>query len=312
MLQQTRVDTVIPYYERFMKQFPTLEDLANATDEQVVKAWEGLGYYSRARNLHSAVKEVVEKYAGKVPDQPETILQLKGVGSYTTGAILSIAYNKKVPAVDGNVMRVFSRLFAIKEDIASATTRKKMEYLADSLIPDQAPGDFNQALMELGALVCTPVSPQCLFCPVQSVCHASHQGIQGELPYKKKAKPPLKVPVLFGWITSDSKVLLEKRPNKGLLRGMWALPTWEDVIESKALDTMQKIVIENNWLVKNINIKGNLEHIFSHRHWKISLVTVELIEQGLEPSSNLKWISLDDIEKIALPNVYRKALKMLV
>ncbi|SFI58832.1 A/G-specific adenine glycosylase [Thermoflavimicrobium dichotomicum] len=311
MLQQTRVDTVIPYYERFMKQFPTIFDLAQATDEQVVKAWEGLGYYSRARNLHAAAKEVVGKYGGRVPDDLITISSLKGVGPYTAGAILSIAYNKKVPAVDGNVMRVFSRLFALTDDIASISTRKKMEKIAEHLIPDDAPGDFNQALMELGAMICTPTSPQCLFCPVQSVCNAYHQGIQEELPRKKKAKPPQEVPVVVAWITCDEYCVVEKRENHGLLRGMWSLPTWEEITEEDAVESLQNICAEKQLSIKDIRIVGKLEHIFSHRHWKITIVAIHLEKKQDQLLSRWKWINIDELEQIALPNVYRKALDLL-
>ena len=165
MLQQTRVETVIPYYERFIEQFPTLDRLAEADEETVLKAWEGLGYYSRARNLHQAVREVKEKYGGAVPDTEEEISKLKGVGSYTAGAILSIAYGKPVPAVDGNVMRVLSRILLIEDDITKARTKQLFEQIARKLIPEHDPSSFNQALMELGALVCTPQSPGCLLCP---------------------------------------------------------------------------------------------------------------------------------------------------
>lgn len=185
MLQQTKVDTVIPYYERFMSLFPTLDALADAEEETVLKAWEGLGYYSRARNLHQAVKEVKETYNSKVPDTEE-IHNLRGVGPYTAGAILSIAYGIPAPAVDGNVMRVLSRIFLIEDDIGKATTRKKFEALVNQIISTDKPSDFNQALMELGALICTPRSPSCLLCPVQSHCTGREAGIHESLPVKMK------------------------------------------------------------------------------------------------------------------------------
>jgi A/G-specific adenine glycosylase len=311
MLQQTRVDTVIPYYERFMKQFPTLQDLAQAPEEQVLKAWEGLGYYSRARNLHTAVKEVAEKYNGKVPDEPKEISKLKGIGPYTAGAILSIAYKRKLPAVDGNVMRVFSRLFALKDDIAKVTTRKKMEAIADKIIPEDSPGDFNQALMELGATICTPVGPQCLFCPVQTVCNAYKQGIQEELPYKKRAKPPLQMPVLFLWVTCGTQFLIEKRAEQGLLQGMWALPTLENVAEDQVDPYLQQICKEWGFIIRDMKRIGNLEHIFSHRHWKITLITIDLQEKPETLLSNWKWIHQDQIKEFAFPTAYRKAIDML-
>lgn len=312
MLQQTRVDTVIPYYERFMELFPTLQDLAKATDDQVVKAWEGLGYYSRARNLHAAVKEVVAKYGGRVPSEPETISKLKGIGPYTKGAILSIAYDKKVPAVDGNVMRVFSRLFAITDDIAKQSTRKKMERIAETLIPESAPGDFNQALMELGALICTPQSPQCLFCPVQSVCHAYREGLEHELPRKKKAKPPAPVDVIFAWIICGDRVLVEKRPETGLLAGMWALPTFQQVPDKTPEQTMGKFCDKNGIPASNYQVRGRLEHIFSHRHWKVVMIQAIVSEPDFPLPADWEWVKKEELHLRAFPNVYRKALKQLI
>ncbi|KAE8558750.1 A/G-specific adenine glycosylase, partial [Paenibacillus polymyxa] len=170
MLQQTRVDTVIPYFNRFIARFPTIEALAEAPEEDVLKLWEGLGYYSRARNLQTAAKQVVELHGGQVPDDTQAVAALKGVGPYTTGAIMSIAFNRPEPAVDGNVMRVLSRYFLIEEDIMKGSTRSHMESLVRELIPEGRAADFNQALMELGALVCTPKSPHCLTCPVMEHC----------------------------------------------------------------------------------------------------------------------------------------------
>lgn len=192
MLQQTRVDTVIPYFNRFMEQFPTVKDLALADEEKVMKAWEGLGYYSRVRNLQANfVKEVYESYDGIVPNTKEQFSKLKGVGPYTSGAVLSIAYNKPYPAVDGNVMRVISRILSIWDDIAKPKTRNIFEFAVDQLISREKPSEFNQGLMELGALICTPTSPACLICPVNMHCSAFEEGVQYELPVKSKRKSRL-------------------------------------------------------------------------------------------------------------------------
>ncbi|WP_059049760.1 A/G-specific adenine glycosylase [Paenibacillus senegalimassiliensis] len=190
MLQQTRVDTVIPYFQRFIERFPTVTALSEAPEEDVLKCWEGLGYYSRARNLQAAATQVVERHGGIVPDNKAEVSALKGVGPYTTGAILSIAFNRPEPAVDGNVMRVLSRYFMIEEDIMKTGTRTLMEELAAELIPQGRASDFNQALMELGALICTPKSPQCLICPVMARCTGRLEGAEERLPVKTKAKPP--------------------------------------------------------------------------------------------------------------------------
>ncbi|WP_246027867.1 A/G-specific adenine glycosylase [Paenibacillus xylaniclasticus] len=228
MLQQTRVDTVIPFYERFMLRFPTVQALAEAPEEDVLKHWEGLGYYSRARNLQAGAKEVVERFGGIVPDDAASVASLKGVGPYTAGAIMSIAFNRPEPAVDGNVMRVLSRFWLLEDDIAKPSTRVKIEKLARAIIPEGRAGEFNQALMELGALVCTPKSPGCLTCPVMEHCEGRLAGKEKELPIKSKAKPPrpewrLGV-IVAGTGERAGQVLVRQRPETGLLARMWELP----------------------------------------------------------------------------------------
>ena len=228
MLQQTRVDTVIPYFENFIERFPTIDEIAEADEEDVLKAWEGLGYYSRARNLQAAVREVKESYGGVVPNNEEEISTLKGVGPYTAGAILSIAYGKPVPAVDGNVMRVLSRILLVYDDISKAKTRKAFEQAVRELIPNDEASSFNQALMELGAVVCTPKSPGCLLCPVRSECRAFHEGVQTELPVKAKKKRPKPVPIAVAVLeNANGQFLISKRPNKGLLANLWEFPNCE-------------------------------------------------------------------------------------
>jgi A/G-specific adenine glycosylase len=176
MLQQTRVDQARPYFDRFIDRFPTIFDLAEAPQQEVLKVWEGLGYYSRARNLHHAAQTVVEKYNGELPDQYEEISELKGVGPYTAAAVLSIAFNKPHAAVDGNIIRVLSRYYGIEKDIRSTTTRRQIQELADELIDRDRPGDFNQALMDFGAMVCTARDPYCLLCPMREFCKAFHDN----------------------------------------------------------------------------------------------------------------------------------------
>lgn len=312
MLQQTRVDTVIPYFQRFIDQFPTLNDLALASEEQVVKAWEGLGYYSRVKNLHAAAKEVSANYGGRVPDDLKTISQLKGIGPYTAGAILSIAYNQPVPAVDGNVMRVFSRLFRIMDDITLVSTRKKMEHITMQLIPTEVPGDFNQALMELGALICTPSSPQCLFCPLRSVCNAYAEGVEEELPRKKKSKPPKQMNMVMGWLVYDQRALIEKRPDEGLLAGMWGLPTIQYTEKEEPISKFDSFCDTNGFHVTNVKVTGNFEHIFSHQHWKVTVVQGEVAHLTKPLPSAWSWMTAEEINQKAFSNVYRKALQLFI
>lgn len=294
MLQQTRVDTVIPYFENFMRKFPTVQALAEAPEEEVLKCWEGLGYYSRARNLQTGAREVCERYGGIIPDDKASVAALKGIGPYTSGAIMSIAFNRPEPAVDGNVMRVLSRYFCLEDDIAKASTRVKIEKLAVSLIPEGAAGDFNQALMELGALVCTPKSPSCLPCPVMEHCAARLAGRELELPVKTKAKPPrpeLRVAAIVeGNGQYAGKVLVRRRPDKGLLAGMWELPhvlvdKEHAALFKEAADKEQGVLAqqlgemaerETGLLIRPQRWYMDAEHVFSHIHWHMRVYISDL------------------------------------
>jgi len=326
MLQQTRVDTVIPYYERFMDKFPTLETLADAPEDEVLKSWEGLGYYSRARNLQTAVREVSELYGGIVPNDPSEIATLRGVGPYTAGAILSIAYNRPEPAVDGNVMRVLSRFFLIEEDIAKPATRIKMEKLIRQIIPENRAGDFNQALMELGALVCTPKSPQCLTCPVMEKCEGRLKGKETELPLKKKAKPPRRefraVVLIEGTGEHRGKVLIRKRPDRGLLAGMWELP--HVLLPEVGFEGAESMIADHSLQAELLHDAGvevipleeiqDIEHIFSHIHWHMRVFRCQakeiswLIPEGNEAPAPYAWIAPVDRENFTFPNVFIRIL----
>lgn len=294
MLQQTRVDTVIPYYNTFMSKFPTVQALAEAPETEVLKCWEGLGYYSRARNLQAGAKEVVERYGGIVPDDKASVAGLKGVGPYTTGAIMSIAFNRPEPAVDGNVMRVLSRYFCLEEDIAKPATRIGIEKLAASLIPEGAAGDFNQALMELGALVCTPKSPSCLPCPVMEHCAARLEGRESELPIKTKAKPPRPelraAAIVLGSGVNAGKVLVRQRPDTGLLAQMWELPhlllpadkaDWLDEKAPKEQGELAELIgrmleEDTGLLIRPRRWFMDADHVFSHIHWKMRFYLADL------------------------------------
>lgn len=301
MLQQTQVDTVIPYYNRFMEKFPTVHALADAADEDVLKAWEGLGYYSRARNLHSAVREVARDYGGVVPNQPEEISRLKGVGPYTAGAILSLAYGKAEPAVDGNVMRVMARLFAIEDDIAKQATRVKMEQLVRQLIPPDAPGAFNEGLMELGALICTPRNPDCLFCPLIAECKGREAGIHEQLPVKKKNKPVRLVSLVCGIVMKEGRVLVRKRPEQGLLAGMWEFPNVEQADLSALLPGMD---------IKWGPAVGTVSHVFSHVKWKLKVYRGEIHGQQCVLPADYHWVDLAALSEYAFPKVFHKVRQL--
>ncbi|MCR6097216.1 A/G-specific adenine glycosylase [Salipaludibacillus agaradhaerens] len=311
MLQQTQVDTVIPYYERFMTLFPTLQDLAEAEEETVLKAWEGLGYYSRARNLHTAVKEVAATYGGQVPDTPDEVQSLRGVGPYTAGAILSIAYNIPAPAVDGNVMRVISRLYTIYDDISRPSARHTFEMLVMKLISQERASDFNQALMELGALICTPRQPACLLCPVQSHCAAREEGVQEILPVKAKKKPPKKLQMKVAVVKDEEgKILIEKRPETGLLAKLWQFPNIEAVT-----DTNDDLKAHLSALGVEVSLAKDavqeVRHVFTHIVWEMEVYTAtmtKLEETVFSGATTRLFVDRDDISYYPFPVSHQKII----
>lgn len=224
MLQQTQVNTVIPYFLRWEKSFPTLNKLADASEHRVLKHWEGLGYYSRALNLHRAARQVVNQNAGKIPDTLAGIMALPGIGRYTAGAILSIAFDKKYPVLDGNVKRVLSRLFCLKVNGGPPVLENRLWAQAEQLLPAKNPGDFNQGLMELGATLCTPKSPDCPVCPLNKMCRARERNVQESYPPAKEKTVIKKIEVSAAVIERYGKVYIQQRPLKGLMGGLWEFP----------------------------------------------------------------------------------------
>ncbi|GAE37537.1 A/G-specific adenine glycosylase [Halalkalibacter akibai] len=308
MLQQTRVETVIPYYQAFMREFPTAEALAEAEEDRILKAWEGLGYYSRVRNLQTAVREVVEKYNGVVPDTREEISTLKGVGPYTAGAILSIAYGKPEPAVDGNVMRVLSRIFIIEEDIAKPATRKIFEKILYELVSKENPSAFNQGLMELGALICTPTSPGCLLCPVREHCRANQKGVQAELPIKSKKKKQTSKQMAAVVVRNEkNEVLIEKRPETGLLARLWQVPNIETNIGDNQEEILSKMMLED--FDVSIKVGGQIqqvEHVFSHLIWNINVYEAVVTGKASAETATRKWVKTSEIEQYAFQSHIRR------
>jgi A/G-specific adenine glycosylase len=313
MLQQTRVDTVIPYFNRFIEWFPTIETLAEANEDKVLKAWEGLGYYSRVRNLHSAVKEVNEKYNGEVPNTPKEIAELKGVGPYTAGAILSIAYGIPEPAVDGNVMRVLSRILSIWDDIAKPSSRKVFEQAVRELISHKEPSAFNQALMEVGALICTPTSPSCLLCPVRDHCQAYYEGVQNELPVKSKKAKQRDVQLAAAILTGqDGKLLIHKRQAKGLLANLWEFPNVEihHPLQGERDQLVDLFNQTHNLNMQLEKIIGQIEHIFSHLVWNIKVYSGHISPEFKLDNDEWKFVSIEEMDEYAFPVFAQKMLKL--
>ena len=268
MLQQTRVEAVLPYFTRFVEALPDIPSLAGASEEQLHKLWEGLGYYSRVRNLHKAAGQVMDRYDGMLPPSYELLVDLCGIGEYTAGAIASIAFGEPVPAVDGNVLRVFSRVLGCESDIASAQVKKGYRELLLQTRPQDRPGDFNQAVMDLGAGVCLPNgTPKCNSCPISHLCTACREGTQLALPVKsaKKARRIEEITVFL--ICGPEGVLLHKRPSEGLLAGLWEFPNVTSRLSRKQAEEMLRE--RGNSLIKLYSLK-EAKHVFTHIEWKMT------------------------------------------
>lgn len=315
MLQQTQVDTVIPYYHRFLKRFPDVAALAAAPLDDVLKAWENLGYYVRARHLHRAARILVEKFNGKLPDTWEAIITLPGIGNYTAGAILSIAFGKSVPAVDGNVRRVLSRLYAFHEPVDRREAQKRLHALAASLIPETSPGSFNQALMDLGATICAPKSPACADCPLRIQCKARQDGLQDLLPVseKKPASPHERVTaaVIFN---RQGQVLIVRRPARGLLGSLWKFPG--SIMEKK--ETLEEGLTRTVREELGIRIRvgkplASVNHAYTH--FRITLTAFRCFRRSGRPHAlacqEWRWASPDDLEKLTFSKADRAVISVI-
>jgi len=296
MLQQTRVAAVLDYYRRFMDAAPTVADLARMPDEQLMKLWQGLGYYSRARNLKRAAVQIVAQFCGEFPDKYEDIRALPGVGDYTAGAIASIAFGQAVPAVDGNVLRVVTRLTADPSDITLPATKRQVAEKLGEIIPTAQPGQFNQAMMELGATVCIPNgAPLCDQCPAAEFCLARRKGLTDRLPVKAPKKDRKIEERTVFLVFYDNKVALRKRPAKGLLAGLWEFPN-ELAPAAHAL---------SDWEIAGTSTPGGTaRHIFTHIEWHMAAVMVEAQNDRLP--DGWVWAGRQELERqYAVPNAFR-------
>lgn len=281
MAQQTRIDQMLPYYERWMQKWPTIKDLANASEEEVINLWHGLGYYNRARKILQTAKIIASNYNGIFPDDYETILSLPGIGPYTAGAIGSIAYNLRTPAIDGNVQRILSRYYALDEEIT--TLSKEIYELVYSVMGTENTGIFTQALMECGALVCTPTSPDCLSCPLQDHCKALKQNNQEHYPIKKKKAPPKELEYYVYIILNKDTIALTNDDSDGLLKGFLRLPMYKEPINS------------GTYLFDS-------KHVFSHRIWKMHVYLLESTD------IEFNYYPLDQIEQLPLAVAHQKII----
>lgn len=311
MLQQTKVDTVIDYYNNFITQYPSIFDLAAANEQEVLKQWEGLGYYSRARNLHEAVKEVVAEYDGIVPNNPTTLGTLKGIGPYTQGAIMSIAFNEPEPAVDGNVMRVLARVLLIYDNVMDQKTRRRFETIVREIISKEDPSAFNQALMELGALICIPRSPRCDQCPIQLHCRAFKQNEEKNVPVRiKKSRRAKKQYITVCLFNDKGHIAIEQRSSKGLLANMWQFPMFEKhelknrpLVELFAEKYGMEITIEEKI--------GEVQHVFSHLLWDIT-VHYGQVKKNTSDTPLLRFVMLEQLEQYPISVAHQKIQRILI
>lgn len=309
MLQQTRVEAVKPYFERFVKELPSVAALAECDEERLLKLWEGLGYYNRVRNMQAAARQVMEEYGGKIPSEYNELLKLKGIGHYTAGAIVSIAYGRVVPAVDGNVLRVVSRVTGDERDIGKQQVRVNMENRLERIIPKGRSGAFNQALMELGATVCLPNGkPKCTECPWQEICIARKEGLTGLLPVKSKpAKRRIeKRTVLL--VRDGERILIRKRPKEGLLAGMYEFPNEPGYMDTKSVVSYVK---EQGMMPLRVEEICEAKHIFSHVEWRMKGY---LVRVGHVPEAEEELLFaevLDFGENYPMPSAFAAYMKYL-
>ncbi|MBR5545411.1 MAG: A/G-specific adenine glycosylase [Clostridia bacterium] len=301
MLQQTRVETVKGYYARFLDWFPTVADLANAPQEQVLKAWEGLGYYSRARNLQKAAQTIMNKHGGVFPSNYERILALPGIGPYTAGAIGSIAFGLREPAVDGNVYRVASRFFGIREDIGIPRVQKEIQKLVKDSIPADRPGDYNQALMELGATHCCPGTPACDLCPWNQLCDACLEGDADVLPIHEKKKPPKQVEVAVCLLTHENRIYVTRRQER-MLNGLYVFHLIEEETQPHRV---QQMLCESGFSAQFIADLGEARHVFTHRVWNMRILHFELTQLP----ADVQMVDLEQMNQLPFPTAVKTAVQ---
>jgi len=305
MLQQTQVATVIPYYQKFLKPFPTFRHLAKADLSKVLKVWEGLGYYSRARNLYRASKIIVNRFQGKVPDNLKDLLNLPGIGRYTAGAILSIAFNKEAPILDGNVKRVLSRLYAVSGSPGEKKTEQLLWQLSESLIPKGHANSFNQALMDLGAMLCTPKDPQCSRCPLHRLCKGRASGEPERFPVKRIRKKIPHIEAVSAVIHKDGKVLLNHRSPAGLLGGLWEFPNWR--IEGK--QRMRMRLRLRNTIKKEMKMDVEVKELIgvfnqTYSHFKLTLHVFYC--PPLNGREKTKWVPIKNLPLLPMSKIHRR------
>ncbi|MCF7972890.1 MAG: A/G-specific adenine glycosylase [Phycisphaerae bacterium] len=315
MLQQTQVETVRDYYTRFLNRLPTVHHFAKAPLDTILKLWEGLGYYTRARNAHKAAKQVTQEFGGEFPSTLEGLQQLSGVGRYTAGAIASIAFGVRAPIVDGNVVRILCRIFCLHGDPTTSSMQKRLWALASDLVPVKRPGDFNEAMMELGATVCHRQSPACELCPLKPMCRACQQGIQMDLPERVKRRPRPTVQVAVGVIYKRGRILIDKRPPEGLLGGLWEFPggkkksgeSFRQALKREVREELDIEILVNKKLVV-------VDHAYTHFQVQLHVYVCEFVsgEPQCLACTDIKWVLPSQLARYAFPTANRKIFPVLL
>jgi A/G-specific adenine glycosylase len=315
MLQQTQVATVIAYYERFVRRFPSLRALAAAREEEVLAAWSGLGYYRRARNLHAAAREIVARHSGILPADPQALRALPGIGSYTAGAVASIGFDRPEPALDGNAERVLTRLLALRGDVASARVRRRLEEVARALLSCGKPSEITQALMELGALLCSPASPRCARCPLRGACRARAAGIQEQLPQSKPSRPAVRRQSAVAIVRSGGAYLMVRRSEPGLMQGLWEFPG--DFLGSKESATAGLRRVGRERLGRALEAEreiARLTQTITYRRIRVSARAAQLSEPapgGWQLPRNARWLTPARAQRLPHGSLTARLLALL-
>jgi A/G-specific adenine glycosylase len=309
MLQQTRVETAIPFYRRFLERFPDASSLAAASSDEVLKVWENLGYYSRARNLHEAAKIMESRHGGRLPETPEDLAALPGIGDYTAGAVGSIAFGRPVPAVDGNVRRVLARLYAIGDSVESGPGKSRLRALAAELVPQEDPGAFNQSLMDLGSRVCTPTLPRCPECPLANVCEAFHQGLQERLPVASPKKSlPSESAIAAVLLDRDGRFLVVRRPLQGFLGGLWKFPGGFLRPGEGLPEGLRRTVREETGLPVSVLMElASVNTVYSHFRLRLTAFRCRKRSGGIVPSAgpDCRWATFEEMNRLAFSKADR-------
>jgi A/G-specific adenine glycosylase len=315
MLQQTQVDTVIPYYHRFLKQFPTIETLAKASLQEVLKAWENMGYYARARHLHAAAREIVERRGGKIPKTCDELIGLPGIGTYTASAILSFAFDMKFPTVDGNAQRVLCRLYAIQKPIDLSNTQSEIHALAAKMIPSEDPASFNHGIMELGATICRPRNPLCHTCPVGDLCIAFQKGLQEAIPIRRERKPlPHKDMTAAVVRDKRGRLLIVQRPDQGLLGGLWKFPGGARGPDETLQQGLRRRVRDELGIrIKVGEALTSVDHAYTH--FRITLHAFQCARRNGKPRAigcdKVQWVRTERLDDFPFSRADRKVIEAL-